>query len=214
MAAGGETSQRNLNCPREGELGAQAAPHKPPAPSGWEWVPPRLCLLLEAGYSPGTAKEVKPCAWNQFGNISRRPTPPLSLSGHQHDRYQVSPELCWKCSLTQRITPSGRTRDREHREVHGKPEAGPHKAQLPFAPSLTQPPPLRQGEGEQSPLLCHQRTGGAPRTMSEPKGAALRCKPLPCRPARSRQGRRGEGAKDKAGGCVCPHPTQHTHPRV
>lgn len=70
----GEASQRNLHCTGEGELGAQAAPHKLPAPYGWERVPPRLCLLLEAGYSPGIAKEVKSCAWNEFGNISRCPT--------------------------------------------------------------------------------------------------------------------------------------------
>lgn len=89
------------------------------------------------------------------------------------------------------------------------------QSQLSFAPPLTQPSPPRPGKGAQSPLLCQQSTGGALRAMFSQRVQPCALRPCQCRPARSRQGRRGEeGAKDRAGGCVCPHPTQYMHQRV
>lgn len=102
---GGARSERNLPCPREGELGPRAAPHNPQLLMARNGFPPRPCLLLEAGYSPGTAEQVKPRAWNQFGNISRHAPPPPSF--HFQDTSMTNTKGHWS-SLIQSITPSGR----------------------------------------------------------------------------------------------------------
>lgn len=74
---------------------------------------------------------------------------------------------------------------------------------------MTQPPPRRPGKGAQSPLLRRQRMGGAPRAMSEPKGAALGSKPLPTQACEVETRQEGRGGCKGQGRRVC-LPSPHT----